>query len=417
MFHKKQIFKDSYWMAGSTGLRLASGLLLFVVLAREMQIEQFGLLMTWFAIAALCAIPANFGLALFLLREGSRAEDRGTLLLNQIIGLKIFIIGVTSTAILMASFALPINTWLLWPLLFTHTAEAFTELFCAQLRILGHYNLETKFVTKQAVFQLIIVGAFGLTNSSPTFVALGFLLSRLVTIVFATQAIRNVTGAIPIPSFMHIGLIAKRASAYFADFGVQSTLVQIDVVLLSYFSGSASVAIYQAGMKIVQGLSQLITIIVNVILPRLSRNLINRPLGWKETGQVTALFLVAGLTLSTPMYLGSKLISSLLYGAKFPSLPPVLELLALFLLIRFIGAAAGILLIASGEQKLRATIMSIALLVLYLAGSYFMPAYGAQGAALAMSITYAFIAISLSFIVILRVRFTHNTPQLIRDIK
>jgi hypothetical protein len=61
--------------------------------------------------------------------------------------------------------------------------------------------------------------------------------------------------------------------------------------------------------------------------------------------------------------------------------------------------------------------MSAALLVLYLAGSYFMPIYGAQGAALAMSITYAFIAISLSLIVIMRVRFAHNAPQLIRNIK
>lgn len=389
-------------MAGSTGLRLASGLFLFVVLARVMGAAQFGILMTWFSVGALCALPSNFGLSLFFLREASRSEDRGADLIDHIFGLKICIVIGTAFLMAIASFAPQVNIQLLWPLFFMNAFESFTDIFCAQLRVYGAYHLETAFVTKQAFLQFVIVAGIALTLQTPVSIALGFAISRLISLCVAAFEVRQVSGKLPKPIFSETTHIAKKSVGYFADFGFQSALIQVDVVLLSIFSGTTAVGVYQAGMRIVHGVSQLITVMVNVLLPRLSRQLLKEKLGWQVSGKIVGVFVFAGLCFGTPLYFGADLIAPLLYGTAFPSLPSVLKVLALFLLVRFSGAAAGVLLIASGEQTRRAIVMALALCVLCATAAYLMPHFGAVGAALAMCITYLFIAACLSGVLILR---------------
>lgn len=389
------IARDSFWMMGSTALRLASGMFVFIVLARVMGVDNFGILMTWFAVAALCALPTNFGLSVYLLREAVRSEARCNRLLNQALGLKVLICSATVLLLILASFSHVVNASVLWPLFLMHSAESFTDLLCAQMRVSGAYAQETNFVTKQAVLQFLVVSLVAVINNSPSFIAWGFAVSRVVSLFVAKGVVTVLINDALWPQFKGSGQVARGAMHYFVDFGVQSTLIQIDIVLLGYFSGPTAVGIYQAGMRIVHGLSQLISVLVNVLLPRLSRNLIGQRLNLAIAGKVSAVFMFAGLTLGFTLYETAQPVTHSLYGYSFRALVPVLQLLALFLFIRFVGAAAGVLLIANGNQGIRALTMLLGLLVLCVAGYYLMPEGGAFGAAQAMCVTYAFIALSL----------------------
>jgi O-antigen/teichoic acid export membrane protein len=398
-------------MAGSSALRLTSGVLLFVGLARFMGSTQFGVLMTWFAIAGLCALPVNFGLSLFFLREASRDHDRGASLLNQVLGLKLLIFIVILTLICIASLFLEIPAKVLLPLFIMFAAESFTEIFCAQLRVLGRYSIETKFVSKQSILQFAIVAAFAIFDASPNTIALAFAISRLISMWVALSTVTAINTKTPSPAFANAYQTIRRSISYFADFGFQSSLVQVDVVLLSAFSGPTAVGIYQAGMKIAHGLSQLISIMVNVALPHISQKLIKEQLDGRLSFRVYGIFLLAGLFVSIPIYTTASWLGPLMYGPTYVGLPDIFRILAIFLIIRFVGAAAGVLLIASGEQVKRASVMAIALLVLILSSATLAPAHGALGVAIAMCIAYAFISISLGTILFFRIRNIKNVDR------
>ncbi len=400
---RRGIVADLAWMGGSTTLRLGSGLLLFVVLARVLGLENFGVVVTWFAVGALVALPTNFGLTPFLLREGSRAPDGGNEILGRAIGLKLVLLAITSFGLLLAGSLYPGAKLLLWPLFLTHATESFTELICARLRVAGAFSRETRNVTVQSLMYLVVVSAAALVWTDPIAVAFAFFVSRIVGLLLAARTLFLVIGAWPRPVFSKMANIVKMAKAYFVDYGLQASLVQVDVVLLNAYAGTVAVGLYQAGMRIAHGLSQTISILVNVVLPRLSRST-RGPLPTSGAmTKVTLLFGMAGVVLGGGLFLASDFIAARVFGEGFLLVGPVLNILAFFLAIRFLGAAAGVLLIVSGRQGARAASSAAGLLVLCGVGAPLMSEQGAPGAAIAMCWAYACIA-AMQWIVVMKAR-------------
>lgn len=392
-------------MAGSTALRLASGLLLFVVLARVLGVAEFGRLMMWFAIAALIALPTNFGLSVYLLREVPLSADRGASLLVDAVVLKVMIASVTLTALAGVSLVTDIDTMLLWPLALTHLVDTFTDLLCAQLRAGGAFSVETRFVTRQSLLQFLIIALVAWSAPFAAAVAWSFLASRIISLMLAISVVaRHLPSGWPKPRLTSAWALLRKARAYFADFGVQSSLIQVDVVLLGHFAGATAVGLYQAAMRVGHGISQAISVLVNVLLPRLSKRSATQAITWRPALLVTGVFSLLGGSVALPLYFGADFFAAVLYGDGYSGLPQIFQVVALFLFIRFLGAAAGVLLIACGDQGRRAIVMLLAVLLLGLLSAYCMPRFGAIGAVVAMCGTYAFIAISFALLVVLRLR-------------
>lgn len=402
----KSILRDAFWMAGSTGLRLLSGVVLFVVLARLLGVSDFGNLMMWFAIAGLLSLPTHFGLSTYLLREVPISDDQGASILVDAFLLKGIIACGTVCIVVLTSYLVDFDSRLLWPLVFMHFIESFTELLCVHLRTSGAFKTETRFVTRQAVAQFVVIGLIAWFYPSAEPVAWAFALSRVVSLIIAIRvASREFSGVVfPKPDVARSLKLMSSARAYFADFGVQSTLIQIDVVLLGHLAGAAAVGLYQAAMRFAHGISQVITVLVNVVLPRLSHCLVGQQLDARLSLKVFAAFFVAGVSVSLPLYIFADSLSYLLYGSNYAGVSKVFEVIAMFLLIRFAGAAAGVLLIAVGDQGRRAVVMLLAVICLGLFSCYFMPRLGAVGAAAAMTGTYLVIATTLTVLVFLRMR-------------
>lgn len=410
------VLRDTFWMAGSTALRLLSGLILFVVLARVLGVSEFGNLTMWFAVAALLALPTNFGLSIYLLREVPLSDDRGATLMVDALLLKGFIACLTLSILALAPVAIDFDARILWPLAITHLVDSFTELLCAQLRAGNAFKAETNFVTRQAIVQFVIVCLVAWGWPSSECVAWAFAFSRAVSLLIISFGVRNEFNdvVLPKPQILRAFKLMRRARSYFADFGVQSTLIQIDVILLGHFAGPTAVGIYQAAMRVAHGVSQAITVLVNVALPRLSRRLIHRPLDTDLALKVLGIFFIAGTTVSFPLYVAADFFANLLYGDGYVGVSAVFKIIAVFLLIRFTGAAAGVLLIATGDQGKRAVVMLLAIICLGALSVFYMPRFGAVGAAIAMSVTYAVIALALSLLVVLRIRGRPTLTELNR---
>lgn len=401
----KKVVLDTVWMAGSTSLRLLAGLILFVLLARIVGATDFGRLMMWFAVGALASLPCNYGLSIYLLREVPRTADRGVQLLSDALLLKLAISALTLFVLILVGFALPADRWILLLLVAMHLIESFTDLLCAYLRAGGAFSAETRFVTRQAIVQFVIVASVAWFSPTVMSIAAAFAASRAVSVVLAVLTVKAHLNVRLAPStWPRARVLLRGAHAYFVDFGVQSTLVQIDVVMLAHFAGAAAVGLYQAGMRLAHGISQAITIGVNVALPRLSKESERGGVGTKRVLQVFGVFGAAGACVSVPIYCLAPQIASLLFGKSFAGLDGVLRVIAIFLFIRFLGAAAGVLLIALGDQRSRATVMVGAVASLATLAVLLMPSGGAVGAAQAMTITYVLIALALTTILIVRLK-------------
>lgn len=390
-------------MGSTTGLRLLSGMALSVILARAMGVEGFGTLMGWFAVGGLFSLPVNYGMGPLILREAVRQDDQGQLLLRQALGLKV----VIAVPVLMAAFAY--GWWTDGPLLvlavllLTHMVDSCVDLFGSVLRANGHYATETVFATFQAVAQFGVIVAAVLVSTATLAVAGAFLLSRFMPLFLAVWAIRKKTGMTVRPCFRNVSGMAKLGFHYFVDNGLQTAIQFVDVVLLKALAGPVAVGNYQAGMKVVVGITQVINILVNATLPGLSRELVKTPVRWKHFWVSILSYGAIGALLSVPLFVFSQELAHLLFGLQFQDLPIVMKLLAIFLIVRFLSAGSGVLLAALGHQQIRSFAMLIGAIVLVTISQYLMRYYGAQGAALSVAVAYGVIGTILTIVLAVHV--------------
>ncbi len=388
---------------------------LSVVLARQMGVQDFGLLMGWFAVGGLFAIPVNYGLGPLILREAVHQADRGAFMLQEIIGLKMAISLPIILGALLYGGIVQAPVGIMVAMLLTHVIDSYIDLFSCMLRSHGQYAAETRFATLQAALQFFVVFCGVMLSTDPLVVAAAFLGSRLLSLALLVRTMRINLNASLRPVFSNLRRTASMGFHYFVDNGIQSSLQYVDVVLLKAFAGPVAVGNYQAGMKIVVGLTQAINILVNATLPALSKQLAGRTLGWRPAVQSLLLYGGVGAILSVPLFLFAGWISTVLYGHEFSELPATLQLLAGFLLLRFIGAGSGIVLVAIGDQRMRSLAMAAGLLILVAASAVMMPRFGAEGAALSMIITYGAVASILLLTLVLRVGKTTRVVHKAED--
>ena len=86
--------RNLFSMGVSTGVRLAFGMLSFVVMARALGPTEFGQMMIWLSICTLLALIANFGLAPYLLREIGIAPRNSNALMGEVLTAKLLLSGV-----------------------------------------------------------------------------------------------------------------------------------------------------------------------------------------------------------------------------------------------------------------------------------------------------------------------------------
>ncbi len=376
---------------------------LSVVLARQMGVQDFGLLMGWFAVGGLFAIPVNYGLGPLILREAVHQADRGALLLQNIIGLKLAISLPIMLGAALYGGVVHAPVGIMIAMLLTHVIDSYIDLFSCMLRSHGQYSAETRFATLQAALQFVVVFCGVMTSTDPLVVAAAFLFSRLLSLALLVRTMRTSLQASLRPVFSNLRSTASMGFHYFVDNGIQSSLQYVDVVLLKIFAGPVAVGNYQAGMKIVIGLTQAINILVNATLPALSKQLAGKTLEWRPAIKSVILYGGVGAILSLPLFLFSDWISNVLYGHDFSELPATLQLLAGFLFLRFVGAGSGIVLVAIGDQRVRSLAMALGLVVLVAASAVLMPRFGAEGAAFSMIATYGTVAMLLLLTLLHRV--------------
>lgn len=382
----------------TTGVRLLTGLVLFVLLAREWPAAQFGQFMYLFSIAALMALACEFGFSQQILREVGKHPDRAAQIMGEFLSAKVWLTVLTLLVALgfvfLASLSLH-DAALLMGVLAAALFMSYTDFFMACMRALGNFSKEAKLTIWGNILYFLLAVAALMWGGNGAWVALAMAVARLAHLVLALKVFAGqVQQRLKLSLSFNKSLdTIKSSSAYGADVAVGAAFTNLDNVLIAHTLGAESVGIYQAIARIYQGIALFPAILGSIFLPRLARATESPPQFLKDYRLMSWALLAGGFAAAILFAFGSPLLEIIYDPSYLERGQTLLPWFALFVFVRFMASVYGVVLTALGRQKVRALIYVGALVLMVVIANPLMVTMGISGMVVAITAAYGFLAI------------------------
>jgi len=372
------MFRNIFWMGLSSAVRLSTGLILFILIARHLGPEEFGHYMFWYGVTLLCSRLANYGLSNLLLKEIAQHPENVKNALGESLSLRLLLsAGILICA--LGSSALVDRPELLLLLLLMHLVETATETLYVAYRALGHFAHESKLAAYAAILQISFVAIAVIAKQPPGVIAFAHLTGKTAQLALILPISRRIFGAFSLQSISTTFKFAMRTKAYAIDTLLGSAFGNIDSIVLRVYTSIDMVGIYQSGMRLFQGGAQAAPILANVFLPEIAKEALYEKKKSHTSLVLQAIFLTYGVVFGLALAYFPDQIVDLAFGENYKQLASFLPLFGLLFYLRFCGAAWGVILTATGHQGFRAKSTAIHLVFLLLVGSYLTYSMQAQG--------------------------------------
>lgn len=379
------MFRDSVFSLITTVVRLATGLVLFIVLAHVWGPERFGTFMYPFTVAGILVKVVDYGFLLQVARDVGRRTSEAHVTMSRALGAKLLLVVPAAAAAYAIGILMPgANGFgaLLALLLADAVANSFTQFLNIPLRALGRFDAEARIATIGNALVFATVAATVLAGGGPWAAAGVMAGTRAASLLFSWNAYRRLLGTAP---RVILERDALRDSLWKGlPFGVHATVgtlnMQVDTLMVQHYLGAGSVGLYQAGMRILFGALLVGDALNGVYLSAMAR-------ASHDTGALTRLgermtrqLLTVGLLGFGCVLAAGPLVVRALFGAKYDALAPLLPLFGLLAFIRYGGVSYGTLLTLADRQAVR-VLAVCGVMVLGLAlNSILIPRFGLTGA-------------------------------------
>lgn len=404
---------NSFFSLLSAGIQLLSNALLFLGVARFYGPEIFGQFATAHLLATLFLTIADFGLDVLFTTEVARQRLEVESLLRRFFSTKI----VLSVFAVVGMCGIPfvhdfsVNTQhLIYIFSFSVAFTALTNFFFALFKGFEQLQHQTRIsLLQNLVLLLALLGSVFLKASIEWFAAIYTgtrLLGLGAAVITAKRLVKLPAITINIAEWKQV---MKQGWSFGVHLVCTMVFFQIDTFLLSLWKGDYAVGIYQSVIKLV-GLSLVLPdVIINALLPVLSRFHHEDQVRWAQLGKLlnkTLLLIALPIALTFAVYADPLL--ALLYGAeKFTAAAAIMRVAALIIVLRFALETYSIMLLTAGRQLSRMTITMVITAAALAFNLYVVPQYGAYGAVWVAVITNLFLA--LGFMLALRPLFAQWT--------
>lgn len=411
--------KNSVYSFFSIFFRLFSNVILFWLIARYYGKEIFGQFTLAQTFASIFVVFADFGFDMLLATEVPKNRDNAVSIFSSFFPIKLFFTTIAFIGmillIVLNDYSQDVKT-LIFVFSFYAIFTTITNFLFGFLK--GHEKLqyETKVSFTVNFGTLVILLFFVLNKTNIITIAIIFAITRffglLLTVYYTLRVQPNISFKIKLANYSKIinqvlifGLFLIFGNLYF----------QLDTILLSFYKGESSVGIYQAVFRIVLLPLILPEVMINSILPVLSRNFNDNYITWNLLGKTLNKFL---LILGIPFFLGSfffaeNIINLIYVGKEYALSIPVLKIFSLIILIRFYAETFGLMLTTSGKQNYRMIIVVAATFINLALNMYLIPIYGVIGAASVSLITNIFVM--FSFILIQKNLFSNWSNNILNS--
>lgn len=377
------MIKNTFFMGMTTLVRVLTGSVIFIILARIWGVEQFGMFMFWYSLSTLITLVVEYGFSYQILKEVGREPKSVEFVMKKFLSAKVGLtFFVLSMVFLMTPFITIENDELVifLYLLLGSIVYSFTDFHNVAFRALGLFNVETGINIFSNIILFSFVSGMAFIGYSPVVVAGTFLLSRVIHLLITLHKYTSLIGR-PSVEFRasEIASTVRSGLAYGVDVSVTNLYGNIDTILVKLVLGDAAVGVYQAGMRLVQSVLLFLPVFGNVYLPGLSHkkksaaefselanNLQIKTVGIGLLCGVTFVFFGFDMTL-------------FLYGTEYSQLAEIIPYLGLFIFLRFVVASYGVTLTASGLQVARVWSITISSISLSIFGYVFLQDDGIVG--------------------------------------
>lgn len=400
------MFYNIFFMSLSTLFRLFSGAVLFIALARYLGPELYGVLIYHFSITMMLALVVEYGHSTFIVKKIGESVSDVTLLMNQAIAIKFYLLIVycfLCVILIFLDFIKPqfIDIFLLMAL--SSVFLSFGDFSNLAFRGKQKFHKESKVVFWGTLIHFIIVVPCALIYKSIIMVGCGFFISRLLYLVISFMSYKNEFGCYCWPTKEELKpAIVKRnivkCFPYAADNGLVNIRNYIDVLLVNLLLGSASVGLYQTGMNIVRSIENFSPILANVYLPKLASVKDNKLSFNIHALNLFYLMSISGFIGLTLFTVCSEKVVNILFGTKYIDIVSLFPMFGVFVLARFSAVTQGVIVTVYGFQKNRVYAGLFALFALIVTSVFFMRLHGLAGAVMANVIVTIFLILYFLFL-------------------
>ncbi|PYP76643.1 MAG: hypothetical protein DMD35_18110 [Gemmatimonadetes bacterium] len=352
------MFRDSVFSLITTVVRLATGLVLFVVLAHVWGPERFGLFMYPFTIAGILVKLVDYGFLLQVARDVGRRPAEAHATMSRALGAKLLLVIPACVAAYGIAILLPGAKGfgpLLAILLVDAVANSFAQFLNIPLRALGRFDEEARIAAVGNAMVFAAVAAVALTGHGPLFAASVMAGCRALCLLFSWNAYRGLLGSTPRAIVERQSL---RASLWMGlPFGVHATVgtlnMQVDTLMVQHYLGAGSVGLYQAGMRVLLGALLVGDALNGVYLSAMARSSHDRVELSRLGERMTRQLLTVGLFAFGCILAAGPWAVRLLFGGRYDALASLLPLFGLLAFIRYGGVSYGTLLTLADRQIVR----------------------------------------------------------------
>ena len=379
------MFRDSVFSLITTVVRLATGLVLFIVLAHVWGPERFGTFMYPFTIAGILVKVVDYGFLLQVARDLGRRPSESHATMSRAHGAKLVLAIPAAAAAYAIAVLLPGDRsfgTLLAILLADAVINSFAQLINIPLRAHRRFDEEARIAAMGNAVVFMAVSATVITGYGPLAAAAVMAGSRGICLMLAFGAYRRLLGTAP-------DAIVERGSLRTAlwqglPFGVHATVgtlnMQLDTLMVQRYLGAESVGLYQAGMRILLGSLLVADALNSVYLSAMARSSHDRPALMKLGERMTRQLITVGLLGFGCILVAGPWMVRLLFGGRYDALTPLLPLFGLLAFIRYAGVSYGTLLTLADRQAVRVVAVSVVMVVGLALNAVLIPRFGLTGA-------------------------------------
>jgi len=395
----RRIYKNTMYLGAA---EIVSRILQFVIMlyaARALSQEHFGKFSFALALSLIAMVLADLGIGTLLVREISRNKDlAGKYFINAFfIKIALSVITYLIVFVVLNILKYPDDTrhivYIVWLFAMLST---FTEMFYSIFRAFEvmAYDAFLKIV-RMILLSLaslyVLFKGYGVLAFSLTFVLIEIVVV-LAALLIALNKFINLIKLKPLIDCSFMRSLLKKALPFGLSAVFGMTYFFIGAVMLSKMRGDAEVAIYSAAYNIALALLFVPTVYTNAIYPVLSRYYHERKRELKTLYEKSFKYLyIIGLPISIGLYLLAGRIIFFLYGEPYSGAIIALQVISLYLFIKFVNFLFGTLLASIDEQNKRMICQGATAAFNILLNVILIPKIGYIGAAFSTLITEIFL--------------------------
>jgi O-antigen/teichoic acid export membrane protein len=379
-------------------------LVLVIFIARSIGDVDFGKLGFAQSFTGILVIFADMGLSTVTIREITRQKELTSKYLSNIFLIKLILSVVTFAliALIINLMHYPADTIMVVYLIgISSILSSLSALSRSIFRAFEKMEFEaflniSKSIVTTGIGLAVLFSGYGLIAIASVYLVAG-IVDLLATLVITAKKFAKPKLEV---DFSFWKQIIRLALPFSLTAFIGMIYFQIDIVMLSVMKGDSPVGWYKAACVLVYSLVIIPDLLSYSIFPVMSRFYISSRDALKKTLEKSAKYLfIIGLPTAIGTILLADRIILLFYGEEFSHSIIALQILSLYLPLRFINHATGYTLSSINKEPLRALSATIAATTNVVLNLFLIPKFSFAGAAIATAITEVALFISYYYFV------------------